>query len=171
MAFQPTHLTRQQMEERRRLGAQMLRQNKLTRAEIARQLGVSRSAVSQWAHQLEVGGIRQLRQRTSSGRPAKLSQTQQQALLRLLKRGARRAGFPTERWTLQRIQTLIVREFQVTYSVTYLARLLKQLGWSPQVPLPRAKERDEALIRAWLSHDWPRIKKSAAIGRRNRVSG
>lgn len=159
------------MEERRRLGAQMLRQNKLSRAEIARQLGVSRSAVSQWAHQLEVGGIRQLRQRTSSGRPAKLSQTQQQALLRLLKRGARRAGFPTERWTLQRIQTLIVREFQVTYSVTYLARLLKQLGWSPQVPLPRAKERDEALIRAWLRHDWPRIKKSAAVGRRHRVSG
>ena len=111
MAFQPTHLTRQQMAERRRLGAQLLLQNKLSRAEIARQLGVSRSAVSQWAHQLEVGGLRQLRQRITSGRPAKLSQAQQQALRRLLKRAARRAGFPTERWTLQRVQTLIVSEF------------------------------------------------------------
>lgn len=171
MAFQPTHLTREQMEERRREGARLLRQNKLSRAEIARHLGVSRSAVSQWARQLETGGLRALHRRTSSGRPAKLSLAQKQALVRLLKRGAVRAGFPTERWTLQQIQTLIAREFQVFYHVTYLSRLLKQLGWSPQVPLPRAKERDETLIRAWLRHDWPRIKKSAAARRRDRVSG
>jgi transposase len=98
-----------------------------------------------------------------------LTQAQQHALRRRLKQGARRAGFPTERWTLQRIQTLIEREFQVTYHPTYVARLLKQLGWSPQVPLPRAKERDETLIRAWLAQDWPRIKKSAATQSRNRV--
>jgi len=169
MAFQPTHLTRAQLEERRRLGAQLLRQGKLTRAEIARRLGVSRSAVSQWASQLAQGGLRQLRQRRSRGRPPKLAKAQKQALRQLLKRGARHAGFPTERWTLQRIQSLIEREFQVTYHPTYVARLLKQMGWSPQVPLPRAKERDEALIRAWLAQDWPRIKKSAATRRRNRV--
>jgi putative transposase len=170
MAFQPTHLTRAQLEERRRLGARLLRAGKLSQAEIARRLGVSRSAVSQWANQLAQGGWRLLRSRKSNGRPPKLSQAQKQGLRRLLKRGARHAGFPTERWTLQRIQTLIEREFQVTYHPTYVARLLKQLGWSPQVPLPRAKERDEALIRAWLAQDWPRIKKSAATRRRNRVS-
>jgi transposase len=169
MAFQPTHLTRAQLEERRRLGAQLLRQGTLSQAEIARRLGVSRSAVSQWASQLAQGGLRQLRLRTSKGRPPKLARAQQRALLRLLKRGARQAGFPTERWTLQRIQSLIEREFQVTYHPTYVARLLKHLGWSPQVPLPRATERDEALIRAWLAQDWPRIKKSAATQRRNRV--
>jgi len=169
MAFQPTHLTRAQLEERRRLGAQLLRQGKLSQAEIARRLGVSRSAVSQWASQLAQGGLRQLRRRTSKGRPPKLTTAQKHSLRQLLKGGARRAGFPTERWTLQRIQTLIEREFQVTYHPTYVARLLKQLGWSPQVPLPRAKERDEALIRAWLAQDWPRIKKSAAARSRNRV--
>lgn len=169
MAFQPTHLTRAQLEERRRLGAQLLRQGKLSQAEIARRLGVSRSAVSQWASQLAQDGPRQLQRRTSKGRPAKLTNEQKHTLLRLLKRGARNAGFPTERWTLQRIQALIQCEFQVTYHPTYVARLLKQLGWSAQVPLPRAKERDEALIRAWLTHDWPRIKKSAAHRRRNRV--
>jgi putative transposase len=169
MAFQPTHLTRAQLEERRRLGAQLLRQGKLSQAEIARRLGVSRSAVSQWASQLAQGGLRQLRLRRSKGRPPKLSQAQKQALRHHLKCGARQAGFPTERWTLQRIQTLIEREFQVSYHPTYVARLLKRLGWSPQVPLPRAKERDEALIRAWIAQDWPRIKKSAATQRRNRV--
>ena len=170
MAFQPTHLTRPQLEERRRLGAQLLRQGKLSQAEIARRLGVSRSAVSQWASQLAEGGLRQLRRRTSNGRPPKLVKAQKRALLRLLKRGARQAGFPTERWTLQRIQTVIEREFQVTYHPTYVARLLKHLGWSPQVPLPRAKERDEALIRAWLAHDWPRIKKRLAARKRRLCS-
>ena len=169
MAFQPTHLTRVQLEERRRVGARLLRESKLSQAEIARRLGVSRSAVTQWASQLAQGGLRQLRGRTSQGRPPKMTMEQKRALLRLLKRGARNAGFPTERWTLQRIQTLIQREFQVPYHPTYVARLLKQLDWSPQVPLPRAKERDEALIRAWLAQDWPRIKKSAAHRRRNRV--
>lgn len=169
MAFQPTQLTRVQLEERRRLGARLLRQSKLSQAEIARRLGVSRSAVSQWASQLAQGGLRQLRGHTSQGRPPKLAKEQKRALLRLLKRGARDAGFPTERWTLQRIQTLIQREFRVTYHHTYVARVLKQLDWSPQVSLPRANERDEALIRAWLAQDWPRIKKSAANRRRNRV--
>jgi transposase len=147
----------------------LLRQGKLSQAEIARRLGVSRSAVSQWASQLAQGGLRRLRSRKSSGRPPKLSKAQKQTLRRLLKRGARHAGFPTERWTLQRIQTLIAHEFQVTYHPTYVARVLKHLGWSAQVPLSRAKERDEVLIRAWLAQDWPRIKKSAAARRRNRV--
>jgi transposase len=169
MPFQPTHLSRQQLEERRRLGAHLLRHTQLSQSEIARRLGVSRSAVSQWASQLAKGGIRQLRTHRASGRPLKLARNQQKALLRLLKRGARAAGYLTERWTLQRIRTLIEREFQVTYHPSYVSRLLKRLGWSPQVPLPRAKERDEALIRAWLAHDWPRIKKSAAAQRRNRV--
>ncbi len=165
MAFQPTSLTRSQQEERRRLAAQLLRQKHWPQAQVARYLGVSRTAVSQWARQLAQGGLRQLRSRHSQGRPAKLSKTQKRTLLSLLRRGARSAGFPTERWTLQRIQSLIEREFQVTYHPSYLSRLLRQLGWTPQVPLPRAKERDEELIRAWLSHDWPRIKKSAALER------
>lgn len=169
MAFQPTVLTRTQMEERRRLAARLLRQKRWSQAEIARQLGVSRMAVSRWARQLSQGGLRQLRARHSQGRPSKLSQAQQRVLLSLLRRGARAAGYPAERWTLQRIQQVIERTFQVTYHPSYLSRRLRQLGWSPQVPLPRAKERDDDSIRAWLSHDWPRIKKSAAQRRRHRV--
>jgi hypothetical protein len=37
--------------------------------------------------------------------------------------------------------------------------LLKKLGWSPQYPAPRAVERNDKLVEAWLHHDWPRIKK------------
>jgi transposase len=169
MLWKPFHLTRGQMEERRLAGARMLRRRKWSQAEIARQLGVARMTVSDWAKELVRGGLRRLRRRKPSGRPPKLSKLQQKALLRWLKRGAKVAGFRTERWTLQRIQKVIEREFHVVYHPNYVARLLHKLGWSLQVPLPRAKERDEKLIQAWLDHDWPRIKKSTANRRNYRV--
>jgi len=169
MEWKPTRLTREQMEERRLEAARLLRRGKLTQAEIARQLGVSRMAVSQWAARLEAGGIRQLRQRRSGGRPAKLTAAQRGQLRRLLKRGARAAGFATERWTLARVQQVIKRKFDVSYHRNHLAWFLDQLGWSVQQPLPRAAERDEDVIRAWLAQDWPRIKKGAATWRRRGV--
>ncbi|WP_369333667.1 winged helix-turn-helix domain-containing protein [Corallococcus sicarius] len=41
----------------------------------------------------------------------------------------------------------------------YLAECLHRLGLSPQQPRTRAKERDDALVEAWLKRDWPRIKR------------
>ena len=157
------------MEERRLQAGQMLRSNRWSHAEIARQLGVTRMAVWYWAHQLAHGGWRSLRRRKRSGRPRKLSPEQRKVLRRFLKRGAKAFGFRSDRWTLHRIQKVIEREFHVVYHPHYVARLLQAMGWSPQVPLPRAKERDEALIRAWLARDWPRIKKGAAQRRNDRV--
>jgi transposase len=167
MTWKPAHLTRQQMEERRLQGAQLLKAGKLAQAEIARQLGVSRTAVTRWAQQLEAG--QSLRRRVAPGRPPKLARAQQQTLRRLLKRGARAAGFPTERWTLGRIQRVIEREFGATYHVHSLSDVLEGLGGSLQRPLARAQERDEEVIQAWLKQDWPRIKKGATTWRRHRL--
>ena len=157
------------MEERRRVGAQLLRKGKLSQAAIAQQLGVSRVAVSQWANRLAQGGVRALRSRTAPGRPARLTLKDQKALVGKLKHGALAAGFPTERWTMSRACQLIEREFGLHFHVHYINRLLAKLGWSLQRPLPRATEQDEELVRAWLAQDWPRIKKGAALRRKHRV--
>lgn len=126
-------------------------------------------AVTKWAKALEAGGLRRLRRHSATGRPAKLDREQQRQLKRLIKCGALAAGFESDRWTLARVRQLIKREFEVVYHRNYLNRLLRKLGLSPQVPLPRAAERDEKLVRAWLEHDWPRIKKGTASRRGNRV--
>jgi len=147
------------MTERRRQGGRWLKRSSFSKAEIARRLGVSRAAVGKWAQQIKHGGLRALRSHCASGRPRKLSRDQERDLVRQLKRGAQRAGFPSNRWTLPRIRKLIGRQFRVKYHPNYLNRLLGRLGFSLQLPQPRAVERDEVLIRAWLRHDWSRIKK------------
>lgn len=163
MTWQPKHLTRSQCEERRLAAGQLLQASSLSQAEIARRMGVSRMAVSQWAKRLRQhqGALASLRSRPTPGRPSRLPAAQWQHLLRLLQQGALRAGFETDRWTLRRIRAVIVVEFGVDYHAHYLARRLKILGWSPQQPAVYARERDEALVKVWRQHDWPRIKKSA----------
>jgi transposase len=171
MTWKPTYLTREQMEERRQEGGRLLQAGKLSQAEIARRLGVSRASVHAWAKKVETDGIRGLRRRKASGGPSKLSPEQKQRLKRLLQSGALKRGFPTDRWTLRRVAELIEREFQVRYHPNHLHRLLRQLGFSPQKPLSRAAEQERALVQAWLERDWPRIKKVAVARRRNRVLG
>jgi transposase len=162
--WRPRKLTPEQLEERRLEAGRLLRAGRLSQSEIARRLGVSRMAVSQWAKRLRDSphGFATLRRRPKSGRPPRLTTPQWRQLLEILRRGAIRSGFETERWTLPRVRDVIQRRFGVTYHAHYLSARLKDLGWSAQVPAVRARERDEDVIRAWLDRDWPRIKKKLA---------
>ena len=169
MTWQPKHLTREQMTERRAEGVRLLQQGEMSQAEIARYLGVSEAAVSQWKQKLEQVGPTALQPRTASGRPPKLDAAARQALIEKLEAGAMAAGFSTEQWTQARVKQVIEREFGVSYHRDYISRLLHAVGWSVQKPDSRAIERNEELIRAWLKQDWPRIKKSAAARRRDRL--
>lgn len=171
MTWKPSYLTREQMEERRLEGGRLLQAGKLSQSEISRQLGVSRAIVSDWAKTLEAKGIRGLQKRKAVGSPSKLSELQKQKLKRMLDRGALANGFPTDRWTLECVRKLIQQEFEIHYHPNYLNRLLRNLGFSPQKPLPQAIEQETELVQAWLQRDWSRIKKVAAARRRNRVLG
>jgi transposase len=54
---------------------------------------------------------------------------------------------------------VIAGRFGVRYHVDHVPRLMRRLGFSPQRPERRARERDEDAIRAWIERDWRRIKK------------
>ena len=161
MAWQPERWTTQQLEERRLAAGKLLRGGRLSQAEVARRVGVTEAAVSHWARQLKASGgsSRGLKARRRTGRPSKLSPEEWRQVAGLVRAGARTCGFPTERWTLKRVALLIQRTFRVRYHPHYLAVPLHRLGLSPQRPRTRAKERDDALVEAWLRRDWPRIKR------------
>ena len=165
--WRPAHLTPEQMEERRLAAARLLGQGRLSQADIARQLGVSRASVCRWAATLAQEGGRGLQARSITGRPPRLGEKAWARLGRLLDRGAMAAGFATERWTLKRIAALIEREFGVNYHPRYLERPLKAHGFSVQRPATRAKERDELVIAVWPKRDWVALKKrrSGSIAR------
>ncbi len=84
------------IEARRIAGARMLKR-KMTQADVARELGVSRQAVSLWARQLaEVNGALDKLKAKTLGRPKRLDAQQCESMSRMLVAGALQAGFPTE---------------------------------------------------------------------------
>jgi transposase len=157
------------MAERRAEGVRLLQAGEKSQAEIARYLGITEAAVSKWKRVLTEKGAAALELHKATGRPPKLNQDEKECLVEKLKQGAIVAGFPNEQWTQVRVNKVIEQEFGVVYHRNYISRLLDELGWSVQKPDPRAIERDEDLIRAWLKQDWPRIKKGTAARRRNRL--
>jgi transposase len=146
-------------EQARRIGAAALFAQQLSQAEVARQLGVSRQAVSRWWRTWRSGGAEALRGAGRTGRERKLSDDQLCQLSAGLLEGAKAHGYRTELWTLRRIAAVVRRQFRVTYHPGHVWKLLGELGWSCQRPEQRARERDDAAIRRWVRQRWPAIKK------------
>jgi transposase len=162
----PRRLTPAQLEERRLAAAALfpaVRAGRLSQGEVAQRLGVSPAAVCQWYGRWRTGGRRALKARPKTGRPPQLTARQWQRLRIILLHGAVAAGFDTERWTLKRIAAVIRREFGVRYHARALSPVLKAHEFTVQRPATRAKERDEALVRAWLTHDWAQVKKELVV--------
>jgi transposase len=90
-----------------------------------------------------------------------LSTAQLAQLVELLRQGAEAHGFLGDVWTRRRVAQLIKDEFAISYHPTHVGRLLRQIDWTPQRPIVRATQRDEAAIAAWYAERWPALKKSA----------
>jgi transposase len=63
-----------------------------------------------------------------------------------------------QRWTLARAATLIARLFHVRYTLRGTSYLLHRLGYTSQVPIHRAAERDEQAIAAWKGTTWVKLR-------------
>jgi transposase len=122
-------------------------------------MGVTKGAVSQWVKRGKEGGEAALREQPKSGAPLRLSQEDREKLPELLARGAESFGFRGDLWTCSRVATVIQREFGVKYHPAHVSRILKDLGWTPQKPIRRAKQRKEAEIQRWQEERWPAVKK------------
>jgi transposase len=147
----------------RKCGFEMLSKN-VTKAEIARALDVEYKTVYNWELRLRKDGPDAWRDKEHPGPKRKLTRWQRRRLVKILLRGAKRYGFENDLWTLKRVAQVIKREFNVTYNVTYVWCVLRDLGFSAQVPLKQALERDEDYIKEWVEERWPEILKDAEEG-------
>jgi transposase len=155
--------------EWRRLQALHLKQHGWKQRDIAAALAVSEAAVSRWLAAARAGGAAALRARRRSGAPSRLTPAQRTLIPELLWHGAEAYGFRGEVWTCARVAEVIAREYGVSYSVSQVSRLLRQLGWTPQLPIIRARQRDEAAIARWRVAVWPQLRERATRERRSLV--
>jgi putative transposase len=127
--------------------------------QVARRLRVTRQSASAWHRVWKAGGKSALASKGPQGLPCRLSAGQIELLEAELAAGPAAHGWDEDqRWTLARIACLIHELFAVDYTLRVVSYLLHRIGWSPQVPIHRAAERDEEAIAAWREVTWPRVK-------------
>jgi transposase len=65
-----------------------------------------------------------------------------------------------QRWTLARVVALIATLFHQRVGITTAWQVMQRLGYTAQMPVHRATERDEEAIAHWRRYQWPALKES-----------
>jgi transposase len=163
------HAREGDFREWRRLQALHLRDEGWPRRDVAEALGVTERSVSHWADVARDHGLQGLWSAPIPGRPPALSPQQVRLIPEFLWHGAEAYGFRGSVWTCRPVAQVIQEEFGVAYDKGHVSRLLRRLGWTPQMPIRRATQRDDEAIERWRSRTWPRLLAEARTERRTLV--
>ncbi len=152
--------TSQELERRRRRAVELVEQGE-PQTVVARVLGVNRTSVYRW-QRAAAADREALAARPHPHRPARLNDEQLHELESLLAQGAKAHGWQNELWTTARVAQVILRHFKIGFHHDHVGRFLRQrLGWTPQKPRRRARERNEKAILDWQSQTFPLIASAA----------
>lgn len=150
------HLLRRQVVQAVRGG--------MSQTEAARTFGASLRAVSKWRRLDREGGLRALTLKRRGRRPGEGRLSAQRAgRIRALIVGKMpdQLKLPFYLWTRAAVVRLIAREYGVAVSLVTVGRYLRAWGLSPQKPVRRAYERNDAAIARWLKREYPAIARQA----------
>ncbi len=149
------------LEEMRRLAVKRILSGE-RQADVARSLEVNSNSVWRWIHTFRTDGEHALESRKSSGRPSTLTEQQTERLRRIIiGKNPQQLNFGPALWTLTLVGELIERLFNVVLHKTTIARILHNMGLTPQKPVRRAFQRDEKECRHWMTDEFPRIVRQA----------
>ena len=136
----------------------------MSQTRAARVFGVSLRAVSKWMALDRAGGLRALKPKRRGRRAGegRLNRVQLARIRQLIIDSLPdQLKLPFYLWTRAAVVTLIEREYGVSVSLTTVGRYLKGWGMSPQKPVRRAYERNDAAIARWLRTEYPAIARDA----------
>ena len=148
----------------RRLAVKAVRAG-LRQTAAAKTYGVSLRAVNKWVAIDKVGGLRALKpkrrgRRLGQGGRLRVAQAQRIRSL-IVGKLPDQLKLPFYLWTRAAVASLMAREYGLTVSLTTVGRYLQAWGMSPQKPVRRAYERNDAAIAKWLSEEYPAIARQA----------
>jgi transposase len=137
-------------------------------AEVAKSVGMSRSAVFAWKAKYLASGDAGLAAKPIPGRPPKMTEQQRNELYILIRdTGPGAHGFVPALWTRDLVRQLIEARFGVTHTIARIGVIMREMGLSPQHPKYRAAEQDEARVTAWREVEFPAIRQeSVQVGAR-----
>ncbi|MGE5288444.1 MAG: winged helix-turn-helix domain-containing protein [Micromonosporaceae bacterium] len=142
-----------------RLQAAGMFEQDVSPVQVAHRLRVSTKSAYQWRRRGRAGGQAALASKGAGGAVCWLGAAQVARLRAGLEGGPAAWGWgEDQRWTLARVATLIARLFHVRYTLRGTSYLLHRLGYTPQVPIHRAVERDEQAIAAWRTQTWVKLR-------------
>ena len=139
-----------------------LHQSGQKQSSIAQHLGCTQAWVSKIISRYRQEGAAGLESRgKAKGAKSRLDSPQLDRLESLLLEGALSHGFATDNWTRERIASLILKEFQVSYHPSHISKLMQKIGFSLQIPTSHSYRKDEKAVQEWKTQTLPEIKKSS----------
>lgn len=145
--------------EQIRLKAGKLFQKGFTQAEVARKLRVSTAAAHYWHKDWDKKGMKGLKSKGRTGFASGLTEEDRKAFKQAILEGPLKHGFETDLWTLPKLTKVLKRVSGFSCSEVWTWHIVRTLGFTPQTPEVKAKERDERAIEKWNSRTLPGFKK------------
>lgn len=136
----------------------------LNKAEAARVFSVSRTSVHAWLNLYDEPGLDGLTPKRT-GRPrggGRIKGWQAATIVNTIRDNCPdQLKLPFALWTREAVRDLIHSKFGIRYGLGMVGRLLRRWEFTPQKPVTRACERDDAKIRAWLKYEYPALRRRA----------
>jgi len=142
-----------------RIHGVMLSIEKYSVGDIATVLHQHRSTVHSWIILWNQHGINALFEGHRSGRPAQLTETDQEKLYDIIESGPVAYGLNTGVWTSPIISHVIYEEFNVKYHPGHVRKMIKNLGFSVQRPTTQLIRADKKAQNRWIRYTYPNFKK------------
>ncbi len=145
-------------EARRKEAGTMFRRGK-SQADVAKHFRVSTAAACKWHAAWEAGGMEGLDSKGPPGFASALDGTKKKKFKKAILRGPLLNGYATDLWTLNRLSEVLKRTTRVAFGPVRTWQVVRELGFTPQKPQLKAKERDEQAIEDWKNRRLPGLKK------------
>lgn len=160
MSWNPKKLTKSQLEERRFAACDYFEKGISNCAQIAEELGSSRSVTHAWYQIFKRDGRNGLQQKKHEGPGKSITTEQIITIIETIKKGAVTYGFEGDYWNSKRVVIVIFDLTSVSYHFNHVSKLMSEWGFSYQKPERKHIKRDELKITNWLTETLPDFKKS-----------
>lgn len=164
-----THISSLSRDDREsiRLEAGKLFAKGIPQADIARRCKASPAAVSYWHTAWKRRGRKGLKSKGHPGFASQLTKEKRHQFKQAIFKGPLAYGYQTNLWTLPRLATVMKQVTHIRFSEVWTWHIVRELGFTPQKPQVKARERDEQAITRWKAKTLPALKK---MGWETRIS-